>query len=257
MGTKRKVIIDADSLCYMSSKGNVYDSIEVIDSRIQEIIEVTEATDYTLVLSEGKYFRHEVNPDYKGNRKGRGIPTYTKTLKEYIKADWGALSYKEVEADDIASYYKFNDTDNEMVIATADKDVLKQIPGSHYNYGKGEWVETDLNEAFMFLWLQTLTGDHGDNIKGIKGVGPKKARDMINDFQNSEDLSIKDLAGSILKIYLHHFPEPGQSIYEFQKNFRQVYLLRTDEDFMQEVGYIPKVEFKSTGVSVTTKEVEL
>jgi hypothetical protein len=46
----------------------------------------------------------------------------------------------------------------------------------------------------------------------------------------------------ILMEYVSHYKgNLGNAVYEFQKNFRQLYILQTDEDFLREVGQLPEL----------------
>ena len=69
-------------------------------------------------------------------------------------------------------------TEENTIICSPDKDVLKQCIGMHYNYGKGVHVP---DEALKFLWVQVLMGDSTDNIVGIPGVGIKTAENWLKD----------------------------------------------------------------------------
>jgi 5'-3' exonuclease len=78
--------------------------------------------------------------------------------------------------------------------------------------------------------------DSTDNIKGIPGTGEVKATKLL------ADALPENYATVAYNAYLSYYTAPGQALYEYQKNFRQVYLLRTDDDFQNEVGYIPNLQ---------------
>jgi len=235
-------IIDGDSLCYLCSKDTIQESVEKIDSLIAKILETTGSTDYYLLLSKGKYFRHSINEDYKGTRSKSSPLLYLRTLKAYLREQYQAEDWAGVEADDAVAYIqqqfldgKFPDISKSFVCAI-DKDVIKQVEGSMYNYRKDEYSITTKEEAVKFLHVQSIMGDSGDNIKGIPGKGEAKAKKIIDEVRPE----LYPLAA--YKAYLEHFKQPGIALYEYQKNFRQVYMLRTDEDFLGAVGYIPKLK---------------
>lgn len=50
---------------------------------------------------------------------------------------------------------------------------------------------------------------------------------------------MEDIREVILREYINKYGT-SQGIYEFQKNFRLLYLLKTDDDFMRELGFIPQ-----------------
>lgn len=236
-------IIDGDSLCYLSSKGTIQESISNIDSRISDILTKTKCTHYYLFLSEGRYFRYDVNADYKASRSGSASPLlYLKTLKQYLKEQYYGESWKNVEADDAVAYTqnKFLNGDfkliTDSVICSPDKDVIKQVPGNNFNYQTSDFNTTTQLQADLFLHIQSIMGDSTDNIKGIPGIGEVKAGKLL------ADVHPENQAIAAYKAYLEYYKVPGQALYEYQKNFRQVYLLRTDADFQNEVGYIPELQ---------------
>ena len=86
------------------------------------------------------------------------------------------------------------------VVCSPDKDVLKQVPGSHYNYQKMEWVHTSDEDAEAFLWKQTLMGDSTDGIPGIPGLGPKTADKLIDEMPD-----VHTYAGIVIEKYIEKF----------------------------------------------------
>lgn len=157
--SKNKTIglIDADSLCYFSSKETLEESKEHLDLYVKNISEATKLKKFIFFISEGKYFRHSIYPQYKDGRPASKL-LYLKELKEYLKEKYVAYSFSGVEADDLISYYS-NLLESSIVIAI-DKDLLKQIPGKHFNYYHKtfDFVETSKEESLVFLWAQVLMG---------------------------------------------------------------------------------------------------
>ena len=102
---KRLTIIDADSLAYLAGGcKTLQEAINKTDERIQYIINVTKADYISLFISKGKYFRHQIDPSYKGNRKG-SPPMWMKTIKSYLEEKYEANSMPNVEADDLVMYW--------------------------------------------------------------------------------------------------------------------------------------------------------
>lgn len=227
-------LIDADSLCFYNAKENIKESIYSIDEVINNIISITEATHINILLSSTPYFRHKINSDYKGNRK-QAPPQFTNTLKAYLRAKWGGFNFCDVEADDMVGYLQLNYGKDNTIICSPDKDVLKQISGTHYDYYHKEFITVTEEEAKYFLWQQVLMGDSGDNIKGIPGIGEVKARKILD---KNDD---KIIYITVLGTYIEYYKSPIRGLYEFQKNLRQIYLLRTVEDFLMEIGTIPTI----------------
>ena len=114
------------------------------------------------------------------------LPIIFPALKEYLQQQWKFTYIPELEADDLVSVYH---DPLKTIICSPDKDVLYQNRVHNYNYGKGEFVEVDENDALRFLWKQVLMGDSTDGIMGIPKVGPKTAEGWLKDMPPS-DLSL-------------------------------------------------------------------
>lgn len=172
-----------------------YDRFEKIAFDIFNEIE----TKYT--ITEIKYFftscrnnfRKKIDVEYKANRKGKSNKWVNK-LRDYL-IDYldGSFANDEYEADDLI-YYNTQMLDvNDYIICSIDKD-LKQIEGLHYDYYQLKKQDEDGNEykvrkgfqyvtkdyAENLICEMMLTGDVSDNIKGIYGIGKKKAEKILN-----------------------------------------------------------------------------
>lgn len=271
-------IIDGDALTYHSSKDSIHESIEIIDEKIQNIFIQTGATHYVLFISNSPYFRHQISSEYKSNRNKYKIPLkWLKTLKSYLIENWGAQSMNLVEADDLCAYWMNKDlciADDdkieprevfqdaldycvqmklptfkfesiEKVLCAVDKDLLQSIPGKHFNYTykledktkpedviKGWWVETSEAESDDFKRMQVVVGDVTDGVSGLKDKGIK--------FYEKISKEIKPSYGELLQLYCVEYGQ-AQGIFEFQKNYRLLHLLNTDEDFEREIGQLPEL----------------
>lgn len=262
------LLIDADSLIYYEASNEEFDyAKEGIDRRIKRILTENNANKYIMVLTEGKCFRHKAASvkQYKGNRISTK-PIWFYALKEYLKAQYRAISIPGLEADDVVALLK-NILDCNARICSPDKDVLLQIPGVHYNYqiikskdnpeeyySKG-LVTTTEKDAERFLYLQCLMGDSTDGIPGIEGVGPKKAEDILNKSVSSGTII------SRFSIVLNAFIEkygPIEGTHRFYETFKLVYLLRNysdlnregiDTELIQKIE-INTIEFSEEGDSV-------
>jgi len=150
-------------------------------SKIADILEATFTKSAELYFTSGKNFRHTVDPMYKANRKHTRYPIGLKEAKLALLELYPGMIGDQVEADDIVVYLKRTHP-NKYVLCAVDKDVLKSVPGKHWNYYTSvkygipaKWQETTKEDAENFPYIQTLTGDTTDNIRGCPGIGPKKA----------------------------------------------------------------------------------
>lgn len=242
-------LIDGDSLCFISSKDTIQSSIKNIDSMMRMILAKTSCDRYLLFLSRGKYFRHRVNEDYKGNRKNmKSTLVYLRTLKQYLVEEYGGLFYDNLEADDLVAFAartivtkKYGGITS-CVICSPDKDVIGQIPGWHFSYKSHDFIKTTPDDALRFLWYQTLIGDSTDNISGIPGVGKKTANKILDSLEDcSYEERVLKMQNIVFETYLKKYKRIHVAMFEMQQNFRQVYLLREEEEYLREVGYVPKL----------------
>lgn len=235
----RVAVIDADPIAYICSKDTLQESLDNVDDLISNALNMTHCSHYYMFLSDSPYFRHTINKEYKGNRPLSDLK-YLKEIKKYLKDKYGGISYDGLEADDLNAYVMSTVTVNcphfTFINMSIDKDVTKSVWGKWFNFSKNESGETTKKEAAIFIFMQTLMGDSGDNIKGIPGVGEVKAKKILESCK-----TLEEMRGTVLNEYCKKYKSTSVGIYEFQKNFRQVYLLRNNEDFKNEVEYIPKL----------------
>lgn len=129
--------------------------------------------------SDQSNFRNKIaktpGPNGEGYKAGRGPrPVHYQDLRSFMLNE-GAVEISGYEADDALSMYQTE----ESVAVHIDKDI-KQVPGKHLNWVTMERYKVpegigDVTQGIKFFFVQMLTGDHTDNIPGIKGLGPVKA----------------------------------------------------------------------------------
>jgi len=163
-------------------------------------------------------FRHKMYDGYKAGRKGmpEELRQQMPVLKDWLnKAGYTYLECEGFEADDIlGTLARFcEETDNECVISTGDRDSLQLVSDKTrvllaatrmgktdiVNYDKGALFEKYGLTPEEMIELKALMGDSSDNIPGVPGVGEKTATDLITRYhsldyiyENIESLEIKD-----------------------------------------------------------------
>lgn len=117
---------------------------------------------------------------YKGNRDVSLRPHYYDEIRDYMIHVHGAIVVNGMEAEDAVGIEHYSRKERDTCIVAVDKDLFC-IPGWHWNPVKMDevkyWTMKDSNTHF---WKQVLTGDRVDNIRGIDGLGPKKADKLID-----------------------------------------------------------------------------
>ena len=180
-------------------------------------------------------YRKEINPDYKQNRKEKFaeqseaekmafeefIAEYEATL-ELLQEDHTLLRFRGVEADDIAAHLVRHREEYDLkyiwlISSDRDWDLLIQENVGRFSYVTRKEVTLDnWNEHYdvtpeEYISLKCLTGDKGDNVPGIPGIGPKRALGLIKEYGDA--ISIYDAC-----------PIPGKYKYieSLNENYKQI-----------------------------------
>jgi hypothetical protein len=229
----------------------------VLQSRIQGICTAVGATEAPVIFLTGEgNFRDEVafTKPYKGTRKGEK-PFHYENIRAVLRAVYGAEEVVGYEADDAmaiaqtANAYSCSQqalgdhSFTQTVICSRDKD-LRMVTGYHYGWESGRQGEFDLQYidevgyldlnvekkkveggGLMFFYAQMLMGDGVDNIPGCKGVGYKKAYDLLSDL--TEPLEMEQVVWDTYKL-----KHPDKPLEELTALFmEQAYLLWMVREF--------------------------
>lgn len=205
---KRTLLIDGDVLAYQQSviaetninwndslwtlHADANEVINNIENLIESYADLLSADEVMLILTDSRNWRNEVLPSYKANRKGQRKPLTLGPAREHLIYTRSAKVFPTLEADDVIGIYatdKLRKAKTEYVVVGVDKD-FKTITGLHYNPNKSEEGITEVSplEADRYWMLQTLMGDNADGYKGCKGVGEKKALELLKDATNLEEM---------------------------------------------------------------------
>lgn len=157
-------------------------------------------------------YRKTIAPNYKQNRKDKFAEqseeeriAFEEFFEEFeeslnlLREEYPILRYKGVEADDIAAhlvkYRQEYDLDYIWLISSdRDWDLLIQENVGRFSYVTRKEVRLDnWKEHYevspeQYISLKCLTGDKGDNVPGIPGIGPKRAVQLIRDYGDAMDI---------------------------------------------------------------------
>ena len=78
---------------------------------------------------------------------------------------------------------------DDSIIVSLDKD-FDQVQGWHYNFVKKDKYYVTHEEGMLNFYCQFLTGDRIDNIIGVQGIGPVKARKLLEGKSEREMFAI-------------------------------------------------------------------
>lgn len=158
---------------------------------------------HVIVIFDGEHPNVRVNIDseYKANRID-----YSETLEEetpfsQLNDICAALDYLNIkyfettdcETDDlIASYTTVYENENEIIIMSFDSDFFQLINErvSILRYRGEKSYICDLEyftlkfgiQPEQYVDFKSLVGDPSDNISGVYGIGPKTARNLLNEY---------------------------------------------------------------------------
>lgn len=157
-------------------------------------------------------YRKAISPDYKQNRKDKFAEqseeeriAFEEFFEEYeasldlLAEEYVVLRYKGVEADDLAAHLVKEKEKYELeyiwlISSDRDWDLLIQENVGRFSYVTRKEVRVDnWKEHYnvtpeQYISLKCLTGDKGDNVPGIAGIGPKRAEQLITQYGSALDI---------------------------------------------------------------------
>ena len=185
-------LIDADSLCYAVgfSSNDAEESIAIarLEETMTELCMELDCEDYKGFLTGKGNFRDAiaVTVPYKGQRVSEK-PVHLQALRCHLVTSWGFTVVQGIEADDAVGIAAYAVPEDDTIMVHIDKD-LNQFRGWHYNYKKKEKYYVTEFEGLTAFYTQILTGDRIDNIVGLKGIGPVKAKKVLEKCTNESEL---------------------------------------------------------------------
>ena len=184
--------IDADSLCYAvgfsSNDAEEPIAISRLEQTMTELCMDLDCEDYKGFLTGKGNFRDKiaVTVPYKGQRVSEK-PVHLQALRDHLVNSWGFEVVNGIEADDAVGIAAYAVPEDKSIMVHIDKD-LNQFRGWHYNYRKKEKYHVSEFEGLTAFYTQLLTGDRIDNIVGLKGIGPVKAKRILEECTNENEL---------------------------------------------------------------------
>lgn len=165
-----------------------------------------------------KTFRHEITDTYKANRPPapdeliQQIPPIKRFFELIGVPEFSCAGY---EADDVlatlASRYK---SDYRVILVTGDKDFAQLVDQQVVIFDPGKNIELDSEKVIekygitpeQFIDYLALVGDSADNIPGVKGIGPKSAAKLLQEYhtldgvyQHVEEISAKGMRTRLME----------------------------------------------------------
>ncbi len=156
-------------------------------------------------------YRKSILPEYKQNRQDKYAQQTEQEAEDFanfmedfeetlllLEEHYPIFRYKGVEADDIAAYIVSKKRHNHTIwLVSSDKDwdLLISPTVSRFSYVTRKevtatnWFEHYDVEPEEFISLKCLTGDTGDNVPGVPGIGPKRGLSLIQTYGSALDIA--------------------------------------------------------------------
>ncbi|HAY88950.1 MAG TPA: hypothetical protein DCY51_05895 [Bacteroidetes bacterium] len=226
------LVVDALNLAFRWKHNGKTDFVQEYIGTVQSLATSYNCEKIIITADQGSSsYRKKLDPGYKMNRKEKYaeqteeeaaafklfFQEYEKTLAA-LENMYPVLRYDGVEADDIAAHLvkfqtRYGLDKVWLVSSDRDWDLLINDTVSRFSYvtrkevTKANWSDHYDVSMEEYISLKCLTGDKGDNVPGIPGVGPKRAQSLIEQFGDA--MSVYDavpLGGSykyIQSVNLH------------------------------------------------------
>ena len=203
------LIVDGLNVAFRWKHQNIldfkYDYIRTIESLAKSY----KAGTIIVCADGGSNYRKDIFPEYKANRKERFADQTEQEAKEFemfmaefqdtltlIKEKHPVFHFRGVEADDIAAYITQSIDYDECWLISSDKDWDLLISDKVSRFSTVTRKETTVHnwdehydfEIEDYITFKCLTGDKGDNVPGVPGVGPKRAVQLMEQYGTVFDI---------------------------------------------------------------------
>ena len=151
--------------------------------------------------SARKNFRNEIYSDYKANRDDAPedlVPQFELIRKSVEAFNLPSIELINYEADDLIATYseQILKAGGKVTIVSSDKDLMQLYKKKIriYDPMKNKFISNeDIENKFgvtpeKVIDARALAGDSSDNVPGVPGIGVKTAAELINKYENLENL---------------------------------------------------------------------
>jgi len=209
------LIVDALNLAFRYKHSGATDFATDYIRTVDSLKKSYKASHVIIACDQGSSsYRKALSPDYKQNRKDKqeqqtdaeraAFELFFEDFMQTIAAiettnSYPVLKFQGVEADDIAAYVvsqksKLSTDDIWLISSDRDWDLLVQPGVSRFSYVTRKEVTIDnWNTHYEFdpedyISIKCLTGDSGDNVAGVPGIGPKRAVSLVAEYGSTYDI---------------------------------------------------------------------
>ena len=249
---KKVILVDGNNLMFRSyfataysgsimrnSKGQATNALYGFVSMINKIIEEEHPQYMVVAFDIGKNFRHEKYSEYKAGRNA--TPDDLKSQMPIARQILECMGIKYLEAegyeaDDIIGTLAKEadlDPDYDGLIISSDHDLMQLIspvvgmkmlkPKGSVYYTVDSFREEYGFDPIKIIDLKALMGDSSDNIPGVKGIGEKTAKSLMQEYGSLDGVyeNIDSIKGK-MKEKLEADKENAYFSYELATIYRDV-----------------------------------
>ena len=209
------LVVDALNLAFRYKHSGATDFATDYIRTVDSLKKSYKASHVIIACDQGSSaYRKALSPEYKQNRKDKQEQqtdaeraAFELFFEDFLATiatietttSYPVLKFQGVEADDIAAYIvsqksKLSTDDIWLISSDRDWDLLVQPGVSRFSYVTRKEVTIDnWNDHYDFdpedyISIKCLTGDSGDNVAGVPGIGPKRAVSLVAEYGSTYDI---------------------------------------------------------------------
>ena len=209
------LVVDALNLAFRYKHSGATDFATDYIRTVDSLKKSYKASHVIIACDQGSStYRKMLSPEYKQNRKDKQEQqtdaeraAFELFFEDFLATiatietttSYPVLKFQGVEADDIAAYIvsqksKLSTDDIWLISSDRDWDLLVQPGVSRFSYVTRKEVTIDnWNDHYDFnpedyISIKCLTGDSGDNVAGVPGIGPKRAVSLVAEYGSTYDI---------------------------------------------------------------------
>ena len=208
------MVVDALNLAFRWKHSGDTDFLDSFVKTVESLKKSYNCDKVVIASDKGSStYRKSIYPLYKQNRKDkfdsqtleeqiefeRFFTEFNRVMDHYRDSRYPLFRFDGVEADDIAAYIVKNRKHwgiSKVVLISSDRDwdLLVKPDVMRFSYVTRKEITLDnWNEHYEYnpddhISIKCLTGDSGDNIPGVPGIGPKKAQSLVREYGTTYDI---------------------------------------------------------------------
>jgi len=209
------MVVDALNLAFRWKHSGATNFAEDYKRTIESLKKSYKARWVIVAADQGSSsYRKEIYPEYKQNRKDKFaeqtdaeraafemfFEDYQASLDHIREStSYPVIQFKQTEADDIAAYitsvcHTCPIDHVWMISSDKDWDLLVSDKVSRFSYvTRKEITANNWHTHYDFphehyISIKCLMGDSGDNVRGVEGIGPKRAQQLVSEYGTAIDI---------------------------------------------------------------------